>query len=87
MPNEQAKKLIPENRQRPSVETVILVLLGLTMLLPFAWLVSSALRPEPSLCVPPIWIPEVPQWQNFIAVFREVPLLRFYFNSFVTAGG
>lgn len=70
------------------VETVILVLLGLTMLLPFAWLVSSALKTRAELVkVPPIWIPEVPQWQNFIAVFREVPLLRFYFNSFVTAGG
>ncbi len=70
------------------IEIIILILLGTTMLLPFLWLVSSALKTRAELvAVPPIWIPEVPQWQNFVAVFREVPLLKFYLNSFITAGG
>ncbi|MCR4427507.1 MAG: carbohydrate ABC transporter permease [Firmicutes bacterium] len=68
--------------------TVVLVVAAATMLLPFVWLALSALKTRAELvAVPPVWIPEVPQYQNFALVVRQVPLFRYYLNSFIVAGG
>ncbi|MEA4882334.1 MAG: carbohydrate ABC transporter permease [Clostridia bacterium] len=70
------------------VGTILLVLLAATMVLPFAWLALSALKTRAELvAAPPVWVPKVPQWRNFKAAVTEVPLGRYYLNSFIVAGG
>lgn len=74
--------------RRRVMGTAALIFSGVSMVLPFAWLLASALKTRAELvAVPPVWIPEVPQWGNFAAVVREVPFFAYYFNSFIVAGG
>ena len=64
-------------------------LLGLgavVMVLPFADMLLGSLRTIPErLARPPVYWPRDPQWSNFAAVFREMPMVRWIVNSlFVT---
>jgi len=64
-------------------------LLGLgavVMVLPFADMLLGSLRTIPErLARPPVYWPRDPQWTNFVAVFREMPMVRWIVNSlFVT---
>lgn len=44
----------------------LLIALSLVFLFPFAWLVSTALKPlDQTMAMPPIWIPHPLQWGNF----------------------
>jgi ABC-type glycerol-3-phosphate transport system permease component len=49
---------------------------------PFFWAVSSSLKDVSEITVrPPRWLPAVPQWSNYVEIWRQVPLGRFVFNS------
>lgn len=85
-----ASEVRPVNRYgRPTaIGSVVLAVVAATMILPFIWLALSALKTRAELvAVPPVWAPAIPQWRNFSAVVSEVPLGRYYLNSFVVAGG
>ena len=44
----------------------LLVLLGVVFLAPFAWMVSTSLKPvNETMTLPPRWIPSVVQWHNY----------------------
>ena len=46
---------------------VVLVVLALIFTTPLIWMVSTSLKTDPELAAwPPIWIPAVPQWQNYV---------------------
>jgi ABC-type glycerol-3-phosphate transport system permease component len=50
---------------------VIAVLLGIMLMLPFYWAVSSSLKHMTEVRqIPPIWWPSVPQWHNYVDVWR-----------------
>lgn len=69
---------------RQVVAYVLLTVGGLMMLLPFAWLVSSALKgPENIFVVPPEWIPEPLRWSNFSEVLSALPFLQYLENTLV----
>lgn len=56
------------------------------MLLPLIWMFSSASKPLGEVMrIPPTWIPEQPTFDNFKAVFNQVPFARYYLNSIVVA--
>ena len=49
---------------------------------PFAWLVSTSLKPESKIFVlPPQLIPSPLELSNYAKVFKYFPYLRFFFNS------
>ncbi len=50
---------------------LIAILLGLMLMLPFYWAVSSSLKQVQEVRqIPPIWLPSVPQWQNYPLVWN-----------------
>lgn len=61
-----------------------MVLLAITMMMPFVWMVLSSFKPlaevEQINPVPSTW-----QWRNYGDVFRQIPFARYYFNSFFVA--
>src|SRR5947209_10717242 len=63
----------------------VLVSIGaLTTLLPFYWMVSTALQtPGGVFSSPPHWIPPNPQWGNFSRVTTVVPFWRGLLNTLV----
>jgi multiple sugar transport system permease protein len=47
---------------------------------------SSLKTPQEMSTFPPTWVPEVPQWRNYLTVLDAVPFLRWFYNSlFVVA--
>lgn len=59
------------------------LLIGAAMfLLPAIWMFSTAFKTAgEAQAIPPIWIPAVPQWQNFSKPFQDLPFLSFYGNT------
>jgi len=54
------------NRLLNILVLVILVLAGIAFLAPFAWMVSTSLKPlKETMTLPPRWIPSVIQWHNY----------------------
>jgi multiple sugar transport system permease protein len=61
-----------------------LIVGGFIMVAPFGDMFMGALRTVPErLARPPVYWPHDPQWVNFVLVFRELPMLRWIFNSVV----
>jgi multiple sugar transport system permease protein len=59
-----------------------LVLVGLVFLLPFAWMVSTSVKPNDQVFVyPPQWIPEPILWDNYVDALTEVPFLSYFRNT------
>ena len=62
-----------------------LILGAITMVLPFAWMISTSLKSYSSVFIFNIneisWIPNPVYWQNYIDVWKVVPFAKFYFNS------
>lgn len=58
---------------------------GITMMLPFLWMILSSLKTLPEVSNPE-WSPKVPQWSNYSAVFHQIPYARFLGNSLLVAG-
>lgn len=91
-------QLVPERRasghltalaRRFLTQGLLYVLVsGLAILFvgPFFWAVSSSLKHPTELFIfPPKWLPAVPQWDNWVEVWRQVPFGRYALNStFVT---
>jgi multiple sugar transport system permease protein len=57
---------------RQAVVYGLLVVLGMLFLLPFYWMVNTALKPiEQVFTLPPTWLPNPVRWANFVdAMFR-----------------
>lgn len=54
--------------------------------MPLVWMVSTSLKPNQGLFVFPIeWIPKEPQWQNFLAIFKQVPFASYIKNTLFTS--
>jgi multiple sugar transport system permease protein len=64
------------------IPRLVILVLGGFYLLPFYWMVVSALKPTEELSVyPPTWYPHDPAWSNFRKVFDVFPFWRFFANS------
>jgi len=64
---------------------LIYVVLGagaMVILLPFLWMVSTALKPaEQVLVYPPQWIPHPPRWSNFVEGWTTLPFTLYLQNT------
>jgi len=80
----------PSRRRRQWRTTVghlllhcFIILLGITFLMPLAWVVSTSLKLPGQVFVTPIeWIPTEPKWSNYPDVFARLPFHLFIRNSF-----
>jgi len=65
---------------------LLLIAGGVAMVLPFFWMVSTSLKtPLEALRFPPTWWPTAPQFQNYLDVFRQIPLWRYLANTVLVA--
>ncbi|MCI1894109.1 MAG: carbohydrate ABC transporter permease [Lactobacillus sp.] len=63
---------------------VIVTLGAITMLIPFLWMVSTSLKTSPeTIKIPPVWIPKVLQWHNYVEAFNAAPFARYFINSVI----
>ena len=61
---------------------IFLIALAALMLLPFVWMLSASLKMDKDVFRFPIqWIPEVPQWGNYVKIWIQIPFLTFFANT------
>jgi multiple sugar transport system permease protein len=66
---------------------LLLILGGLVMIVPFAWMVSTSLKSgEYVLSMPPQWIPSPATLESYQRIFDLYPIGRMLFNSILVAG-
>jgi multiple sugar transport system permease protein len=62
----------------------VLIVAGLTFLMPLAWIASTSLKTSGQVFIIPVeWIPTRPQWQNFVEIFQILPLSSFIRNTII----
>lgn len=67
---------------------VLLTAFAVATLLPFLWMVDTALKPSNEVMTnPPTWIPSRLAWENFPQAFAFFPFGRFLLNTLVVAIG
>jgi multiple sugar transport system permease protein len=79
---------MPDADQRRRLFTMtLLVVFGVVFLLPFAWMVSTSLKPlNETMTLPPRWLPSEPQWQNYPDAMRAMgPFWLYARNSLLLA--
>lgn len=56
------------------------------MLMPFAWMLSTSLKPQNEVfSYPPQWIPSTLLWENYARAWAAAPFGRYFFNSALVA--
>lgn len=69
------------------VLTLSLATLAVVFLVPFYWLLISALKSQADIFrTPPIFFPK-PNWENFALLWEETKIVRTFFNSVIISGG
>lgn len=65
----------------------ILILVSVLSIFPLLWLISTALKGqgENIFQYPPQFIPTDFTWENFSGVWKQIPFLAYFFNSFIVA--
>lgn len=62
---------------------LVLIFFGCLMLLPFLWMLSSALKDMAEIfLIPPVILPNPPKWHNFADSWKALPFGGAYINSF-----
>ncbi|MBN1217370.1 MAG: carbohydrate ABC transporter permease [Anaerolineae bacterium] len=65
-----------------TITYIFLIALAALMLLPFLWMLSASLKMDKDVFRFPIqWIPEVPQWSNYVKIWIQIPFLTFFANT------
>jgi multiple sugar transport system permease protein len=64
----------------------VVILISIITFFPFLWMISSALKTKDEVFnFPLVLVPAVPQWSNFVQVFKEAPFEVYLGNSFYVA--
>lgn len=61
---------------------IVLILIAVIMVVPFLWMLSASLKTQyDAVKIPPVWIPDPPQWENYVKLFTEQPMFQFMLNT------
>lgn len=61
---------------------IVLILIAVIMVVPFLWMLSTSLKTQyDAVKIPPVWIPDPPQWENYVKLFTEQPMFQFTLNT------
>ncbi len=64
----------------------VMIVLSIAFLLPFFWMLSTALKSKEQLyLMPPVWIPRPMMWSNFKQASEFVPLFSYMGNTLMVA--
>jgi multiple sugar transport system permease protein len=60
---------------------------AIVMVAPFLWMINASLMTSPEIITqPPVWVPAVPQFQNYPNLLEVLPFPRLYLNSAIITG-
>ena len=73
-----------KNKAEKFLTTIVIACVGILFLLPLIWMISGSLKTPLTVFDFPIkWIPDNPQWSNYVEVWTSelMPFTRLYANS------
>ena len=73
-----------KNKAKKFLTTIVIACVGILFLLPLIWMISGSLKTPLTVFDFPIkWIPDNPQWNNYVEVWASelMPFTRLYANS------
>jgi len=71
---------------RPLAVQALLVLAGLSFLVPFLWMLSTSLKDDQHIFVyPPQWIPDPMAFDNYVRAVRYIPFALYLANTLTIA--
>jgi len=72
---------------RRGFQYAVMIALSAIFLLPLLWLISSSLKQQSEVfAYPPVWIPNPPQWDNYVQALQRAPLLNWLKNTSIITG-
>jgi multiple sugar transport system permease protein len=72
---------------RRGLQYAVMIALSAIFLLPLLWLISSSLKQQSEVfAYPPVWIPNPPQWDNYVQALQRAPLLNWLKNTSIITG-
>ncbi len=75
-------KTIIKKRILNGILFIVLLLVGLTMMLPFLWTLSASFKLNKDVLAYPVqWIPKQFNFDNYIQVWTEIPFGRYFLNT------
>ncbi|MFS0705434.1 carbohydrate ABC transporter permease [Cellulomonas sp. 179-A 9B4 NHS] len=76
-----------ESRVVNAVLLVVLSVFAIAMLAPLLWMFTTAVKTKPEVfALPPVLWPDAPQWDTFVRMWTEAPILSGFKNSIIVAG-
>lgn len=89
LPTKRLGRVSTEKGQSRIVNAVLFVVLAIgsiVMLAPLLWMVSTSLKTRAEVfALPPVWIPENPQWDTYVRMWDAAPILSGFGNSLTVA--
>jgi multiple sugar transport system permease protein len=66
---------------------ILMTVIVISFLIPTLWMISSSLKVSNEVFAHPIvWIPENPQWRNYLKIFDVLPFAKFAWNTVIVTG-
>jgi ABC-type glycerol-3-phosphate transport system permease component len=66
------------------VIVILLSVMGITMILPFYWMIITSLKtPMEAVQFPPTWLPHILRFRNYIDAWKQVPFPRYFLNTII----
>ncbi len=60
----------------------VILVLSVSFLLPFLWMISTSLKNDPQVyVVPPIWFPQPMLWGNYLGAMSRLPWGTYFLNT------
>jgi len=85
-PRKRSWQHIASETIRQLIVYTLLLVLGIAIMLPLLWTLSSSLKPAGAgTRFPPEFIPKVFVWDNYPHVFRMIPFMTFFRNSVIVS--
>lgn len=82
IPSKAPSPLISRKRIGRVVTHLFLLLVSLTMVLPFIWMLLSSFKTDGEmLAVPMQWLPKVWRWENYVTTFNIAPWGVYFLNT------
>jgi predicted outer membrane repeat protein len=92
LPSKTSRPAISRRELRERLGLIVLQIfmtfVVISFLVPTIWMVSSSLKHTTEVFAHPIvWIPEDPQWKNYVKIFEKLPFGTFIKNTAIVTGG
>jgi len=73
---------------KPTFLHLVLAAGALTTIVPFLWMISTSVKPEPEIFrFPPVWLPSEWMWDNYTKAMAAAPFARYFLNTVIYAAG